>query len=253
MRRALAMLVLAAAPLSAQTGTLVAYYSQVPTVADAAELAALTCSATVNFAQERIQEDTDEKYNCRDPGSGFAWTLVSTASGAGGNVTSGTPFDENGVAIVDSLGDLVTDSAFTFNLSSKVVGVGAAPTDPTSRFHVESTSSANVLSVGSGTDFGDLHYNDTLNRFELKSHPNGTTLSLNASGGGFVSVGTSVPSARFTVHGQSSKGTLSIDGSSGCVGIRDTDDLGWTCRTTLNGVSTEFCCTDPSACLDDCP
>lgn len=107
---ALVIVFMPCAPLVSQSGTTVAYYSQVPTVADAAALAATACSSTVNAAQERIQEDTDEKHNCRDPGSGFAWTLVSTASGTGdvvaGSLTAGALVGSDGVDTISSGGDL---------------------------------------------------------------------------------------------------------------------------------------------------
>lgn len=139
-------------PCAAQTGTTVAFYSQVPTVADAAALAALTCSATVNFAQERIQEDTDEKYNCRDPGSGFAWTLVSTASGTG-DVVAGTPFAENGVAVVDASGELVADAGV---LSEVGGNVGIATSTPDSDLHVIGGVCVEATDTGCAAAVGEL-------------------------------------------------------------------------------------------------
>lgn len=117
------VLMFAAVQVLAQTGTTVAFYSQVPTVADAAALAALPCSATVNTTQERIQEDTDEKYNCRDPGGGFAWRLVSPASGGVSGLTEGA------VQFGSSTGGL-DESPSLFNFFTGTLTVGEAVVVP---------------------------------------------------------------------------------------------------------------------------
>lgn len=64
-----------------------------------------------------ITRDDSAMYLCYDnsgppqDGTGFDWRLSGVITGA--------PFDENGVAVVDSAGELVTDPAFAFDLTAK--------------------------------------------------------------------------------------------------------------------------------------
>lgn len=63
---------------------------------------------------------------------------------------------------------------------------------------------------------------------------------LNLGGDLIVDVGTGI-------------GSGVLDGSlGGCLAMRDSDDGGWTCSTTLNGTRTDFCCLSPFTCADDC-
>jgi hypothetical protein len=85
--------------------------SPVPTVADLATLLALTCSST-SFCpagsslkclnQQRVLEDTKEVYQCFDPGTGFAWTLVGDGKGAPAGAEAEIQFNTSGAFDGDS-------------------------------------------------------------------------------------------------------------------------------------------------------
>lgn len=123
-----------------------------------------------------------------------------------------------------------------------------------------STSNGSILSVISGNagtaqlTFGDVDeafesqivHRQADNRLdirvELSDH---TTFAAD----GTVGIGTTGPSSRLDLDGTGIT-TIEIDGSGGgCLATRDTDDAGWTCSTTLNGVRSDFCCLDPSTCV----
>ncbi len=104
---AAAMLVLASTAAMAQTGTTVGFYSQVPTVADAAALAATACSSTVNTNQRRLQLDTLVEYHCHGV---TADTWVAVASAAAIDVSG---FADGSVTFVTS-GVLDEDNANLF-------------------------------------------------------------------------------------------------------------------------------------------
>lgn len=78
--------------------------ADVPTVADAAALTAVTCSSTVNTGELRLQLDTAVTYQCYDPGGGYVWTSVASAAATGvpGFTDCSVPFVSSGVLAEDN-------------------------------------------------------------------------------------------------------------------------------------------------------
>ena len=101
--------------LTAQTSVKSGRISREFSVADFDSLE--TCEKDIKD-NVRTTEDDGLSCRCSDPGAGFEWRLQSS-------LVSGTPFAENGIAVVNASGELVTDSAFLFNLSTKVFTIGS--------------------------------------------------------------------------------------------------------------------------------
>ncbi len=94
------------------------HLSFVPVLADIAALNELPCSGTQNSGLQFIVESTDEKYQCRDPGTGFAKLLVASAAGG----VSG--FTEGHIAIGSSTGSIEGFSDFFIDTTNARVGIG---------------------------------------------------------------------------------------------------------------------------------
>ena len=140
--------VLVVAPLSAQTGTTVGFYSQVPTVADAAALALITCSSTVNSEHERTDLDVLVKSACIDTGGGYAWTAIASAAAV--NVSG---FTDGSVTFVTS-GALDEDNANLFwDDGNDRLGIGTL--SPTENLTVDGNIRANsyIDLYNGSTDF----------------------------------------------------------------------------------------------------
>lgn len=164
------------------------------------------------------------------------------------------------------VGDLVTiTTAGDLGIGTpSPAGIIHALSSGTTEVIAESTAASNVqLKLSSTNNIWGVR-NNTSGNFSLVDQSAGVIVvivekgapanSLNIDSAGDVGIGTSTQSANIDIDPGTGVGSIEIDGSSGgCLATRDTDDLGWTCSTTLNGVRTDFCCLTPSTCADDCP
>lgn len=109
---------------------------------------------------------------------------------------------------------------------------------------------AQILAISRGTWVTD--FRPTALRFSTdEAGTLATRLTINDDGG--IGIVTTNPSSPLDLDVGTGVGTAELDGSlGGCLAIRDTDDSGWTCSTTLNGTRTDFCCLTPATCADDC-
>lgn len=151
--------------------------SVVEQVADAAELAALSCSVTEHKKQQRFQFDTQETYYCYDAGGGFAWNLVGGSGGvAAGDITGLT----SGLLTFGGIG-LDQDAELVYDPTSDHLSIGTGTTSDTLR--VEDSLDTGVLIKGAAGQPGD----------PFKIQDSGGNTDFVALADGKIGIGTNAP------------------------------------------------------------
>ena len=163
-------------------------------------------------------------------------------------ITKTCPLEGAHTITVEQIGEFVL---------TPFVGIGTA--SPSSDLDVESSGNTVNLELTADDGGGDitswrLRSNRLVNQFQIIDNVASTSPfvindsapsnSIVIDSAGFVGVGSTTPSANLDVINTVGTGIIEIDGTTGgCLKIQDTDGLGFTYCTTLNG--TLSCSTTP--------